>query len=104
MRRVVDPRVAWVAGRAEEALAANELPEMLDAMVANSVIWQEQYTWPRSPSELAALLREAGFRIATVKAAKGWGPPRPLSPRNNGMITRSNRLRFRGPNGAGKRR
>jgi SAM-dependent methyltransferase len=123
-RRVVDPRVVWVAGRAEEALAGNELPEMLDATVANSVIWQmptsvfgmlrqkmrrgavfvfntgadllgmptllasrslaeivgqvardefgylrpprppeEQYSGPRSPSELAALLVEAGFRI-----------------------------------------
>ena len=39
-RRVLDPRVVWVEGRAEEALAGDELPEMLDAAVANSVIWQ----------------------------------------------------------------
>ena len=123
-RRVLDPRVVWVEGRAEEALAGDELPEVLDGAVANSVIWQmptsvfgilrqkmrrggvfvfntgadllglrtlrtsrslaevveqvakdefgylrpprppeEQYSGPRSPSELAALVGEAGFAI-----------------------------------------
>ena len=68
-RRVLDPRVVWVEGRAEEALAGDELPEVLDAAVANSVIWQ-------MPTSVFGILRQKDAPGRGVRVQHRSGPAR----------------------------